>query len=66
MKKKEKGNIRKSKSGSKGKESLKKIDNLKILLTNSEIKFIIKKKLSTNKTPGLDGFIGEFYQTKKS
>ena len=42
------------------------VDNLNILITRSEIEFVIKKqkqKLPTNKSPGPDGFSGKFNQT---
>jgi len=38
------------------------IENLNRPITNMEIKTIIRN-LPTNKSPGLDGFTGEFYQT---
>ena len=37
-------------------------DNLKTPVTSSEIEFVVKK-LPANRSPGLDGFKGEFYQT---
>ena len=37
------------------------IENLNRPLTSTEIKTVIKN-LSTNKSPGPDGFTGEFYQ----
>ena len=41
-------------------------DNLNRLITSSGIKFVIKrKKDSASKSPGLDGFTGEFSQTYK-
>ena len=33
------------------------------LISNSETEAIIKKNLLAHKSPGLDGFTGEFYQT---
>ena len=42
----------------------KEIDNLNRLLTRSETESVIKK-LPMNKSPGPDGFTGEFYQTYK-
>ena len=38
------------------------IENLNRLITNTEVKTIIRN-LPTNKTPGPDGFTAEFYQT---
>lgn len=41
------------------------IDQLNRPITRNEIEYVIKT-LPTNKTPGPDGFIGEFYQIKKA
>ena len=38
------------------------IQNMNRPITSNEIETVIKN-LPTNKTPGPDGFIGEFYQT---
>ena len=38
------------------------IENMNRPITNTEIQIVIKN-LPTNKTPGPDGFTGEFYQT---
>ena len=40
------------------------IEHLNRPTTSKEIKTVIKN-LPTNKSPGLDGFIGEFYQNFK-
>ena len=42
------------------------INNLNRPITSSEIILVMKKKKKpTNKSPGPEGFIGEFYQTYK-
>ena len=40
-----------------------KIEIMNKLITKTEIEIVIKKKSSKNKSPGSDGFTGEFYQT---
>ena len=39
-------------------------DNLNRLITRNKIEYVMKT-LSANKSPGPDGFMGEFYQTHK-
>ena len=43
----------------------KEIDQLNRLNTRNEIEYIIKKKFLQKKSPGPDGFTGEFYQKYK-
>ena len=38
------------------------IENMNRQITSTEIETVVKK-LPTNKSPGPDGFTGEFYQT---
>ena len=45
------------------KKNPQKTGNLKRLIIRSETEFVIKKKKPENKSPGLDGFTGEFYET---
>lgn len=40
-------------------------DNLNRLIINSEIEYVIKKKLSINQSAGLDSFTEKFYFTCK-
>ena len=42
-----------------------KIDNLNRPITGSEIEFIILKITPSNKSPGPNGFTGEFYKKLK-
>ena len=43
------------------KQNREEIENLTDPITSTEIETVIKN-LTTNKSPGLDGFTGEFYQ----
>ena len=43
------------------------IENMDRPISSNEVKSVIgKKKLPTNKSPGSDGFTGEFYLTEES
>ena len=43
------------------------IENMDRPISSNEVKSVIgKKKLATNKSPGSDGFTGEFYLTEES